>query len=74
MQGWDSRDSVRVKPIFEDFVTLLGRERVEAGAGKMNRVACADEVNEAIRIIFDFVPRINGVYLPDDGGLAASAI
>ena len=83
-QDWFAKHSVRVNsvapgpvftPILGDFVTMLGPERVEADAGKMKRPAYADEVAEAIVFLASDAARwINGVNLPVDGGLAATAI
>ncbi|WP_340648048.1 coniferyl-alcohol dehydrogenase [Pseudoxanthomonas winnipegensis] len=83
-QDWFARHDVRVNsvapgpvftPILGDFVTMLGPERVQADAGKMKRPAYADEVAEAIVFLASDAARwINGVNLPVDGGLAASAI
>lgn len=83
-QDWFAQHSVRVNsvapgpvftPILDDFVTMLGPERVEADAGKMKRPAYADEVAEAIVFLASDSARwINGVNLPVDGGLAATAI
>ncbi|WP_321895876.1 coniferyl-alcohol dehydrogenase [Paraburkholderia heleia] len=83
-QDWFARHSVRVNsvapgpvftPILGDFVTMLGPERVEADAGKMKRPAYADEVAEAIVFLASDSARwINGINLPVDGGLAATAI
>lgn len=83
-QDWFARHSVRVNsvapgpvftPILGDFVTMLGPERVEADAAKMKRPAYADEVAEAIVFLASDAARwINGVNLPVDGGLAATAI
>lgn len=83
-QDWFARHSVRVNsvapgpvftPILGDFVTMLGHERVEADAAKMKRPAYADEVAEAIVFLASDAARwINGVNLPVDGGLAATAI
>ena len=83
-QDWFAQHSVRVNsvapgpvftPILGDFVTMLGPERVEADAKKMKRPAYADEVAEAIVFLASDAARwINGVNLPVDGGLAATAI
>jgi NAD(P)-dependent dehydrogenase (short-subunit alcohol dehydrogenase family) len=83
-QDWFAQHSVRVNsvapgpvftPILGDFVTMLGPERVEADAAKMKRPAYADEVAEAIVFLASDSARwINGVNLPVDGGLAATAI
>ncbi|ACR31091.1 coniferyl-alcohol dehydrogenase [Burkholderia glumae] len=83
-QDWFAQHSVRVNsvapgpvftPILGDFVTMLGPERVEADAAKMKRPAYADEVAEAIVFLASDAARwINGVNLPVDGGLAATAI
>jgi NAD(P)-dependent dehydrogenase (short-subunit alcohol dehydrogenase family) len=83
-QDWFAQHSVRVNsvapgpvftPILGDFVTMLGAERVQADAGKMKRPAYADEVAEAIVFLASDAARwINGVNLPVDGGLAATAI
>ena len=83
-QDWFAQHSVRVNsvapgpvftPILSDFVTMLGPERVEADAKKMKRPAYADEVAEAIVFLASDAARwINGVNLPVDGGLAATAI
>ena len=83
-QDWFAKHSVRVNsvapgpvftPILGDFVTMLGPERVEADAAKMKRPAYADEVAEAIVFLASDSARwINGVNLPVDGGLAATAI
>ncbi|MFP6561839.1 coniferyl-alcohol dehydrogenase [Paraburkholderia sp. B3] len=83
-QDWFAKHSVRVNsvapgpvftPILGDFVTMLGPERVEADAAKMKRPAYADEVAEAIVFLASGAARwINGINLPVDGGLAATAI
>jgi len=83
-QDWFARHSVRVNsvapgpvftPILGDFVTMLGPERVEADSAKMKRPAYADEVAEAIVFLASGSARwINGINLPVDGGLAATAI
>jgi NAD(P)-dependent dehydrogenase (short-subunit alcohol dehydrogenase family) len=83
-QDWFAKHSVRVNsvapgpvftPILGDFVTMLGTERVEADAAKMKRPAYADEVAEAIVFLASGSARwINGINLPVDGGLAATAI
>lgn len=83
-QDWFAKHSVRVNsiapgpvftPILGDFVTMLGPERVQADAAKMKRPAYADEVAEAIVFLASDAARwINGVNLPVDGGLAATAI
>ncbi len=83
-KDWFAQHSVRVNsvapepvftPILGDFVTMLGPERVEADAAKMKRPAYADEVAEAIVFLASDSARwINGVNLPVDGGLAATAI
>ncbi|MBZ9559297.1 MULTISPECIES: coniferyl-alcohol dehydrogenase [unclassified Modicisalibacter] len=83
-QDWFAEHDVRVNsvapgpvftPILDDFVTMLGEERVQADAAKMKRPAYADEVAEAIVFLASDAARwINGVNLPVDGGLAATAI
>ena len=83
-QDWFAGHDVRVNsvapgpvftPILGDFVAMLGPERVQADAGKMKRPAYADEVAEAIVFLASDAARwINGVNLPVDGGLAATAI
>ncbi|KFF47634.1 3-alpha-hydroxysteroid dehydrogenase [Gammaproteobacteria bacterium MFB021] len=81
---WFASQDVRVNcvapgpvftPILDDFVTMLGPERVAADAGKMKRPAFADEVAEGIVFLLSDAARwINGVNLPIDGGLAATAL
>jgi NAD(P)-dependent dehydrogenase (short-subunit alcohol dehydrogenase family) len=83
-QDWFAQHSVRVNsvapgpvftPILGDFVAMLGPERVAADGAKMKRPAYADEVAEAIVFLASDAARwINGVNLPVDGGLAATAI
>lgn len=83
-QDWFARNSVRVNcvapgpvftPILDDFVTMLGPDRVQADAAKMKRPAYADEIAEAVVFLASESARwINGVNLAVDGGLAATAI
>ncbi|HHZ10558.1 MAG TPA: coniferyl-alcohol dehydrogenase [Rhizobiales bacterium] len=62
-------------PILGDFVTMLGRERVEADAGRMKRPAYGDEIAPAVLFLCSDAARwINGVNLPIDGGLAATYV
>lgn len=54
---------------------MLGAERVQEDAKRMQRPAYADEVAEAIVFLASDAARwINGITLPVDGGLASTTL
>jgi len=62
-------------PILGDFITMLGKERVEADAHRMKRPALADEIPPAVLFLCSDGARwITGINLPIDGGLASTYI
>lgn len=83
-QPWFMQTSVRMNcvapgpvftPILGDFVSMLGKERIDADAHRMKRPAYADEVAAAIAFLCADESRwINGINLPVDGGLASTYI
>ena len=83
-QGWFRDHAVRINcvapgpvftPILDDFVSILGPERVAADSQRMTRPALADEVAAVIAFLCSDAARwVNGVNLPVDGGLAATYV
>jgi NAD(P)-dependent dehydrogenase (short-subunit alcohol dehydrogenase family) len=81
-QPWFMATSVRMNcvapgpvftPILNDFVTMLGAERLQADAHRMKRPAYADEVAAVIAFLCADESRwINGVNIAVDGGLAST--
>ncbi|MCF5601890.1 SDR family oxidoreductase, partial [Pseudomonas syringae] len=83
-QEWFREQAVRVNcvapgpvftPILDDFVSMVGEERVARDSLHMKRPALADEVAAVIAFLCSDASRwVNGVNLPVDGGLAASYV
>lgn len=81
-QPWFLRTSVRMNcvapgpvftPILNDFVTMVGADRVQADAHRMKRPAYADEIAPVIAFLCADESRwINGVNIAVDGGLAST--
>lgn len=60
-------------PILGDFVTMLGRERIQADAHRMLRPGFADEIAPVIAWLCSDAARwVSGVNIPVDGGLAST--
>ncbi|MCF5640903.1 coniferyl-alcohol dehydrogenase [Pseudomonas syringae] len=83
-QEWFREQAVRVNcvapgpvftPILDDFVSMVGEERVARDSLHMKRPALADEVAAVIAFLCSDASRWgNGVNLPVDGGLAAAYV
>ncbi|HEX7987693.1 MAG TPA: coniferyl-alcohol dehydrogenase [Duganella sp.] len=62
-------------PILDDFVSMLGQERVQADAHRMLRPGFADEIAPLIAWLCSNEARwISGANIPVDGGLASTYI
>ena len=62
-------------PILDDFVSMLGQERVQADAHRMLRPGFADEIAPVIAWLCSDAARwISGANIPVDGGLASTYI
>ncbi|WP_407309844.1 coniferyl-alcohol dehydrogenase [Pseudomonas sp. nanlin1] len=62
-------------PILDDFVSMLGEERLARDAARIKRPALADEVAAVITFLCSDASRwVNGANIPVDGGLAASYV
>ncbi|MEW5423473.1 coniferyl-alcohol dehydrogenase [Amorphus sp. 3PC139-8] len=62
-------------PILDDFVIMVGADRVEADAAKMKRPGYADEIAPVVSFLLSDEARwVSGVNLPIDGGLASTYV
>lgn len=62
-------------PILDDFVQMLGPDRVQADQHRMKRPAFSDEIAPVVAFLLSDAARwISGVNLPVDGGLASTYV